>query len=118
MANSLIYKVQPTEIVNDVNNNLQNYEIDFDYTTKFIQDGTIAPSASVNLTSPTSLSSNVPFIELISNYPVDLIFKDASNATITSLTDISFFSGNLYGYSFSITNNSGYTANYQWSIRY
>jgi hypothetical protein len=118
MSNSLVYKVQPTLIVNDVNNNLQNYEVDYSYTKTFSQTAALAAAGTLALASPTTLPATVPFVELISDYAVDLSFVDASAATITSLTSINYFAGNIKGYSFSITNNTTYTANIQWRIYY
>lgn len=118
MGNSLVHKVQPDEIINDVNNNLQNYEIDYDYTTKLSQNVSLDTTLSLNLVSPSSLPTSVPFIELISDYAVDLTFADHNSSIITSLKGITFLSGNIKGYNFSITNNSTETANIQWRIYY
>jgi len=118
MSNSLVFKVQPTEIVNDVNINLQNYEIDYSYTNSFMQTAAVIATASLNLSGPVSLQTTIPFIELISDYEVDLTFIDEVAATITSLKAIKYFAGNIKGYSFSITNNSTSTANIQWRIKY
>lgn len=118
MSNSLVFKVQPTEIVNDVNINLQNYEIDYSYTNSLTQTASLIAAASLNLVGPGSLQVTIPFVELISDYPVDLTFVDDVAATITSLKTINYFAGNIKGYSFSITNNSTSTANIQWRIKY
>jgi len=118
MSNSLIYKTQQTLIKNDVYNDLKNNEIDYVYTGDMAQSIPVIPTATLNLTSPTSLPTTIPFIELISDYPIDLIFKDYNGNTITSLKSINYLSGNIKGYDFSIINNSTSTANIKWSIYY
>jgi hypothetical protein len=118
MLNSLVYKVQPTLIVNDVNNNLQNYEIDYDYTTYFSQNFVLNVAQTLIVASPTTLQTTIPFVVLISDYPVNLTFTDDSGNIITSLKSINYFSGNIKGYNFSLTNNQLQSINVKWSIYY
>jgi hypothetical protein len=117
-TNALIYKVQPTLIINDVNNNLQNYEIDYNYETYSYQYNTIITGEILILSSPTTLQATIPFVELISDYPVDLSFMDDTSTVITSLKSVKYFAGNIKGYNFSLTNNQLQTTTIKWSIYY
>lgn len=120
MSNSLVYKVQPTEIINDVNNNLQNYEIDYSYTTKkecnTVIAGTTGAAVSLSLPSATSLPTTAPFIELRSDQNLSFIFNTTTGATTTTLTNIKYFAGNLLAHSMSVTNANATAANVYYGI--
>jgi len=119
MSNSLIFKVQPTLSIDSVETDLNNYQITEEYTTRYGVTSTVAGSGTLVLPGPTSLPSTIPFIELVTdNDDIDLTFKDAGAATITSLTDINYLAGNFKGYDFSITNNGVDDAEITWRIYY
>lgn len=120
MSNSLIFKVQPTESIDNVERDKPNYQVSNTYTKvreiSSIILGTTGAATTLSLPSDTSLPSAAQFVQLQSDQDLSITFNNTTGVSTITMANIKYISGDYTAHSFVASNANTADANIVWSI--
>jgi len=112
MSNYLVFKATETKSVNSVQTDLPSYEVSQVYTNfKEITAVVANTSGTLDLGTPETLPTTIPFIVLITDQPINLSYKTTGAAIVNTDVTIGFLAGNKNGYDFALANTGTIDAN-------